>query len=224
MGGVFAAMQFVDLTAPLATLRAATGIGLVHTPDPTDLLALAVLPLGVAIALCTPPLARRWLPVAARPVVLALSLVAVAGTAAPLEPRLFENEASLLEQGRGPDEVFAAVEDALRSADVSVRTNSAERVQRVRHEDDVVEQAFKVSFEHSFPADAFDPPATDPVRTVSGWLLLSYNLNRGTTRIVDDWGFDANGSGRLDREVLERAVRERVLRPIQARNTSLTRI
>lgn len=79
VGAAFAAFQWVPSGAVVGA-GAALGLRLTHTPDPTDLLALAVLPVGVRLACAErvswPPRPRRTLARA----VCAASVLAVLGT------------------------------------------------------------------------------------------------------------------------------------------------
>ena len=104
VGAAFAAAQWVPSDAVVGW-GAQIGVVLVHTPDPTDLLALAVLPLGVHLATTertriAPRVGRRL-----SPAVVALALVAVLATGMP-PPKVLTEEALF----QAPDGVSALAE------------------------------------------------------------------------------------------------------------------
>ena len=117
VGAVFALMQFVPAGDWLSTLGRLVGTRLRHTADPTDLLTLAVLPLGVWIVCTAPPRGRpgtAWLRVPA----LGTALLAVLGTSAPLVQPLM-NDTPLLEAPNA-DVAFARMEQRLRAVGLDV--------------------------------------------------------------------------------------------------------
>ena len=82
VGAAFAALQWVPTETVLAAGRA-VGVALAHTPDPTDLAALAVLPLGVRLATCRPRAGSGRTGVFASRAALAVSVFAVLATTQP---------------------------------------------------------------------------------------------------------------------------------------------
>ena len=117
IGTVFGLMQFVPSGDWLSTLGRLAGAPLHHTADPTDLLALVVLPLGVWIVCTAPPRGRpelAWL----RVPVLGAALLAVLGTSRPLVQPLM-NDTPLLEAPTA-DVAFARMEQRLRAVGLDV--------------------------------------------------------------------------------------------------------
>jgi hypothetical protein len=111
IGAVFAAMQFVPAGPWLEALRHATGLPFHHTADPTDLLALVVLPVGVHIATHARPPGRHPVRVGA---VATVALLAVLGTTVPSGQRLVRE--APLARADTFDDAVAQVERAWRHA------------------------------------------------------------------------------------------------------------
>ena len=82
VGGVFAAFQWVPGAAVKAA-GTALGLQVIHTPDPTDLVALAVLPVGVRLACAGRPSERPRGPRALARAACAVSTLAVMATTQP---------------------------------------------------------------------------------------------------------------------------------------------
>ena len=112
VGAAFAAAQFVTAEA----VHAALGVWPSHVADPTDLAALAVLPVGVWLALREPP--ARPSPVARRLAlpVLAASVVAVAATSPP--PRELLVEETTVLRAASPAQALAELDARLRALGV----------------------------------------------------------------------------------------------------------
>ena len=92
VGAAFAAIQWVP-TEVVVGWGARAGIALVHTPDPTDLVALAVAPLGVRVATSERAAREGRLGRALSPVAATLALAAVLATSIP-PPEVLTRDAS----------------------------------------------------------------------------------------------------------------------------------
>lgn len=113
VGALFAFVQFTSLDGLFGLL----GIALAHTPDPTDLVALAVLPVGVALSVRQREPVRLWRQRPLARAVLALSVVAVLGTSRPLPPEMIDAPIAL-HSADTAEAAFARVEAALIRAEI----------------------------------------------------------------------------------------------------------
>lgn len=227
VGVAFAVLQLVP-TEAVASLGAVLGLPLRHTPDPTDVAALAVLPVGAWLAQRPASRAPRRL----APVALAASVFAVAATSMPLNLALIEEEP--IARAATPLEALEALEwglaaegieadrrpfpsreeiarDLGRDLDdpVVVETNGRLRAREARGE-----ATYRISFAHPVVGGARDSvfvvldllTAWDEG---SGALVVTLREPRGTR------GFQGSApERRLDE--LRAISRARVIRPLQA--------
>ena len=222
VGAVFALMQFVAAGAWLVVLGQAVGTPLHHTADPTDLVALAVLPLGVWIV--RHPV--RW-PCASwlRVPVAAASVAAVLGTS-PVRVAPLLTDTPLVE-APSAEAAFMRMETRLRAsgldvvrvewgAEVVVRPDgSVLEPYAVRHDSLVAARAAQGIREYRI---AFRQ-AVQPTDTLLVTLMLGTQWEAPvlSAHRITAWSSWASGRRPLaSRDELAAVVRARVLAPLGA--------
>ena len=235
VGLAFAAVQFVPAEAVAAVL------GVRHTPDPTDLVALAILPLGVQLSLATPrPLVvvPRWRPALAH----AVGLAAVGAVLATAPPRIPPDvEAVPVVSASGPEEALQLLEGRLRTIGFAVEPpvlsygewlEQPENASRDRVSGTALYEAYRADRIESLAAgwdgfnvsiEAGECPGLADVVAADAWLNPLWNA-KGQTLSISVWAdsqtqtIRSNAYDRGPRERRAQALRECLVGPLREMN------